>query len=313
MSGGFAATAAALGLQVLQRDWLSANQTVFAASGDAPSTVVDTGHARHAEHTLALLDHALGGAALQQVLNTHLHSDHCGGNAALQARWCVQTRVPAASHAAVAQWDEDRLSYRPSGQHCPRFAVDGVLAPGSLVRLGPADWQVLAAPGHDPDAILLFEPQTRTLIAGDALWQNRLAVIFPELLDTSGFAETRATLDLIEQLAPRWVIPGHGEPFEDVAEALTGSRSRLSAYEADPRRHTRHAARALLMFHLMELGAVDATELQRWIVQTPLFVAMARQLGANDLSRWALDLIEGLVGDGLVRRVGTRLQPMPSP
>jgi glyoxylase-like metal-dependent hydrolase (beta-lactamase superfamily II) len=311
MSGGFAATAATLGLQVLQRDWLSANQTVFAACG-RPCTVVDTGHARHAEHTLALLDHALGGAALQQVLNTHLHSDHCGGNAALQARWRVQTRVPAASHAAVAQWDEDRLSYRPSGQHCPRFAVDGVLVPGSQVRLGPTDWQVLAAPGHDPDAILLFEPQTRTLIAGDALWQNRLAVIFPELVEASGFAETRATLDLIERLAPRWVIPGHGEPFEDVAEALAGSRSRLSAFEADPRRHARHAARALLMFHLMELGGSDAGALQRWIVHTPLFVAMARQLGASDLDRWATGLIDSLVGDGLVRRENARLQLVPS-
>lgn len=312
MSGGFAATAAGLGLQVLQRDWLSANQTVFAACGDAPCTVVDTGHARHAEHTLALLDHALGGAALQQVLNTHLHSDHCGGNAALQARWRVQTRVPAASHAAVVQWDEDRLSYRPSGQHCPRFAVDGVLVPGSQVRLGPTDWQVLAAPGHDPDAILLFEPQSRTLIAGDALWQNRLAVIFPELVEASGFAETRATLDLIERLAPRWVIPGHGEPFEDVAEALAGSRGRLSAFETDPRRHARHAARALLMFHLMELGGSDAGALQRWIVHTPLFVAMARQLGASDLDRWATGLIDSLVGDGLVRRENARLQLVPS-
>ena len=297
---------------MLQRDWLSANQTVFAACDEAPCTVVDTGHARHAEHTLALLEHALGGAALQQVLNTHLHSDHCGGNAALQARWRVQTRVPAASHAAVAQWDEDRLSYRPSGQHCPRFAVDGVLSPGGTVRLGTADWQVLAAPGHDPDAVLLFEPQTRTLIAGDALWQNRLAVIFPELLDESGFAETRATLELIEQLAPRWVIPGHGGPFEDVAEALAGSRSRLAAFEADPRRHARHAARALLMFHLMELGGADAAALQRWIVQTPLFVAMARQLGASDLTAWAQALIDGLVDDGLVRRAGTEPQLLPS-
>lgn len=312
MSGSFAATAAALGLQVLLRDWLSANQTVFAPCETAPCTVVDTGHARHAEHTLALLEHALRGAALQQVLNTHLHSDHCGGNAALQARWRVQTRVPAASHAAVAQWDEDRLSYRPSGQHCPRFAVDGVLTSGSLVRLGPADWQVLAAPGHDPDAILLFEPQTRTLIAGDALWQNRLAVIFPELVEASGFAETRATLDLIEQLAPRWVIPGHGEPFEDVAEALASSRSRLSAFETDPRRHARHAARALLMFHLMELGHADASELQRWIARTPLFVAMAGQLGATDLDAWAEALIEGLVDEGLVRRADTELQLPPA-
>ncbi len=309
MSGPFAAPAAALGLQVLQRDWLSANQTLFAAGDGAPATVVDTGHARHAAHTVALLAHALAGAPLQQVLNTHLHSDHCGGNAALQAHWAVQTRVPAASQAVVAHWDEARLSYRAAGQHCPRFAVDGSLAPGGQVRLGPASWQVLAAPGHDPDAVLLFEPQTRTLIAGDALWQDRLAVIFPELLDQPGFAATRATLDRIEQLAPRWVIPGHGAPFEDVAEALARSRSRLAAFEADARRHARHAARALLMFHLLEVGDEDTAVLAHWIQTTPLFVAMARQLDAHDLAGWAQGLLAGLCDDGLALRVGPRLKP----
>ncbi|HEY9024504.1 MAG TPA: MBL fold metallo-hydrolase, partial [Burkholderiaceae bacterium] len=77
---------ASLGLTVLERGWLSANQAVFAACGDAPTTVVDTGFCAHADQTLALVDHALGGAPLGRIVNTHLHSDHCGGNAALQRR-----------------------------------------------------------------------------------------------------------------------------------------------------------------------------------------------------------------------------------
>ena len=71
-------------ITVLERDWLSANNIVFqgAHSGTA---VVDTGYHSHAEHTVALLGAALHGRALDHILNTHLHSDHCGGNAALQA------------------------------------------------------------------------------------------------------------------------------------------------------------------------------------------------------------------------------------
>lgn len=298
---------ATLGLQVLQRDWLSANQTVFAALDDAACAVVDTGHARHAPMTLALLERALAGAPLGQVLNTHLHSDHCGGNAAIQARWTkARTLVPSSSHDTVLRWDEARLSHRSTGQHCPRFAVDGGLRPGHTVRLGPADWEIRAAPGHDPDAILLFEPQTRSLISGDALWQHRLAIIFPELEDRPGFPATRATLALIERLAPRWVIPGHGEPFEDVAEALARSRSRLTAFEADPRRHALHAARALLMFHLMETEGGDETLLRQWIVATPLFQSMAQRLGAPPLAQWAQGLLDGLADDGLVVRQGSQ-------
>ena len=42
--------------------------------------------ARCIEHAVALVQAALGGQALELLLNTHLHCDHCGGNAALQAR-----------------------------------------------------------------------------------------------------------------------------------------------------------------------------------------------------------------------------------
>jgi glyoxylase-like metal-dependent hydrolase (beta-lactamase superfamily II) len=96
-SGG----ADALGLTVIERGWLSANQVVFAARGAAPATVVDTGFSAHATQTLALVDHALAGQPLGRIVNTHLHSDHCGGNHALQQRGAVETWIPAASIGAV--------------------------------------------------------------------------------------------------------------------------------------------------------------------------------------------------------------------
>lgn len=206
MSEAHAGTLRTLGAQVLQRDWLSANNIVFAANGTTPATVVDTGYARHAEMTITLVERALDGAALARIVNTHLHSDHCGGNQALQARHAVKTYVPAPSLEVVRAWDEARLSYRATGQLCERFHVDGAIAPGSTLDLGPAHWQVHAAPGHDPEAVLLFEPQTRTLISGDALWEDRLAIIFPELFGEDGFGPAGRTLDLIESLAPRCVI-----------------------------------------------------------------------------------------------------------
>ena len=300
----------ALGLHCLQRDWLSANHVVFAAAESAPATVVDTGYARHADMTLALVDHALAGQPVQRILNTHLHSDHCGGNHAFQARDAgVQTWVPASSLDAVREWDGERLSYQATGQFCARFRVDGALAPGQSIRLGPADWQVHAAPGHDPDAVLLFEPQTRTLISGDALWEDRLAIIFPELVGEDGFGSTRRTLDLIESLNPRQVIPGHGAVFEDVASALACSRQRLDGFERRPERHVQHAARALTMFHMMELREETREVLLGWLVETPLFCRMAARLaGEMAAAVWAASLLDRLVGDGLLVAEGQRLR-----
>ncbi|MFD2450333.1 MBL fold metallo-hydrolase [Ideonella paludis] len=78
-SPGAAGVLASLGLTVLQRDWLSSNQAVFRAEGAVPASLVDSGYARHAPMTLALLEHVLDGQPLARLLNTHLHSDHCGG------------------------------------------------------------------------------------------------------------------------------------------------------------------------------------------------------------------------------------------
>ena len=291
-----------LGLRVLERGWLSANQAVFPASGATPATVVDTGFTRHGEQTLALVDHALGGERLARIVNTHLHSDHCGGNAALQARGGVETWIPARSVAAVGRWDEDALSYRLTDQPCPRFVADRALVPGESIGLGEAEWQIHAAPGHDMDAVMLFEPQTRTLIAGDALWEQRLAIIFPELVGEDGFGPTRATLSLIERLRPRAVLPGHGRPFDDVAQALAASRERVEAFERHPERHAQHAARALLMFHLLEVREGGFGELVAWMQRTPIYRTVARRAGLDEAgaAAWATTQVRRLVDEGVL-------------
>jgi glyoxylase-like metal-dependent hydrolase (beta-lactamase superfamily II) len=127
-----------LHLQVLQRDWLSSNQVVFLDAPGGGASVVDTGYSSHAPQTVALLETALQGRRLARILNTHLHSDHCGGNRALQARWPqVQTWVPQAAFEKARRWDQERLTYRLTGQTCHPFQVDHALQPGQAVVTTP--------------------------------------------------------------------------------------------------------------------------------------------------------------------------------
>jgi glyoxylase-like metal-dependent hydrolase (beta-lactamase superfamily II) len=291
-----------LGLRVIERGWLSANQAVFRSAGHVPATVVDTGFSAHAGQTVALLDHALAGDTLGRIVNTHLHSDHCGGNAALQRRGAVETWVPVANVVVARDWNEDELTYRLTDQPCPQFAADRALVPGERIALGDAEWEIHAAPGHDMDAVMLFEPQTRTLIAGDALWEERLAIIFPELRGEDGFGPTRATLSHIERLRPRAVVPGHGRVFEDVERALAASRERVSAFERHPERHAQHAARALLMFHLLEIREAGFETLVRWMCATPVYRTLATRAGLDDAAAaaWAAGQLHRLIDDGVL-------------
>lgn len=202
-------------VQVLERGWLSSNNVLIV--GRDSVALVDSGYATHTDQTLALVRSALGSRTLDTLVNTHLHSDHCGGNAALQAAYPrLRTLIPPGQAAAVQAWDPCALSYEPTGQLCPRFRFDGVLAPGGTVQLGDLHWQVHAAPGHDPHSVVLFEPGSRTLLSADALWENGFGVVFPELEGEHAFEEIASTLLLIEQLQPAVVVPGHGCPFSDV-------------------------------------------------------------------------------------------------
>jgi glyoxylase-like metal-dependent hydrolase (beta-lactamase superfamily II) len=240
-------------MTVLERGWLSSNNIVF-DDGDGVS-IVDTGYASHAAQTLALVDRLRGRRPLTRIVNTHLHSDHVGGNAALKSRFAdagCTIAMPKGLAAAVAAWDVDALTYAPTGQHCDRFMYDRLLDDGDALQLGGLRWDVLAAPGHDPHMVMLFNTEHRILISADALWEHGFGAIFPEIEGESGFAEQRAALALIERHAPRVVIPGHGRPFTDVAAALARAQARLDALSADPARNARQVARVLIKFWLLD-------------------------------------------------------------
>jgi len=189
------------GLQVFERGWLSANNILL--TDDFSATLIDSGYVTHQAQTLALVQNALKNRPLDRLVNTHLHSDHCGGNHQLQSHYPeLLTLIPPGEAKAVAVWNAEALSYEATGQLCPRFKFDGVLHAGQVLRMAGLDWEVHAAPGHDPHSVILFEPTHKILISADALWANGFGVVFPELEGVAAFEEVEQTLNLIESLKP---------------------------------------------------------------------------------------------------------------
>ena len=296
------------GITVLERGWLSSNNVlVHAADGEPGALLVDTSHVNHAAQTLALVQHALAGRPLALIANTHLHSDHCGGNATLQRAFDAPLALPPGQADAVSRWDDEALSYRRTGQRIDPFRHQQLLQPGQALRAGARDWEVLAAPGHDPHAVMLFDRAGGVLLSADALWGNGFGLVFPEMEGEPGFDDVGATLDLIASLPVRVVVPGHGAPFDDVEAALARARSRLRAWQAAPERHLRHSAKVLIKYHLMEVGEQPLDELLEWVSAMPNYIGtwerLERPMGS--LVSWAGQLVEELVGQGaLVLRDG---------
>jgi glyoxylase-like metal-dependent hydrolase (beta-lactamase superfamily II) len=295
------------GVSVFERGWLSSNNILIQGTGG--TALIDSGYCTHAQQTLALVDSALQGRPLDLLLNTHLHSDHCGGNAALQARFpALQTHIPPGHADDVRVWDAYALSYTPSGQSCPQFTLTATLQPGSTMSLGDLQWQVHAAPGHDPHSVILFEPNSRTLVSADALWEKGFGVVFPELDGDGAFEEVAATLDVIERLNPATVIPGHGAPFVDAPQAIAYARKRLNGFVQKPDKHTQYAAKVLVKFKLLEAQAIERHDLAHWMQGTAYFAsAFGQDTGSQQFSAGLDQLVQDLVRSGAAHVQGNTI------
>jgi glyoxylase-like metal-dependent hydrolase (beta-lactamase superfamily II) len=275
-------------IRVVERGWLSSNNIVC-LEGDG-ATLVDSGYVGHAAQTVELVKSVVAARHLMRLINTHSHSDHIGGNAAVQRAFGCAILIPAGIEAHVANWDEEALLLGPAAQRGDRFRHDGVIAPGEEFAMGGLQWQAIAAPGHDMEALVFHCAKERLLISGDALWQDGFGIVFGELLGHGGaLAATRQTLEMLARLDVDTVIPGHGAPFGDYPAALARAFGRLAAFERDPKRVARNAVKACFTFSLLDLGRLPLAELAGFVERVPLFRNVGRDhLGMTpaELANW---------------------------
>ncbi len=240
-------------IRFIERDWLAANHVMFRDSDAA--TLVDTGYGKFNHVTLEKVGDVLsdwGDLPLERIINTHIHSDHIGGNAALQrAHPGCSITIPLDEQPALVNWDapDQMLSY--ADQEAERFAWDAVIAAGETVSLGGEAWEAIATPGHDMGSLVLYSPKLRVLISADALWENGFGFVVPQAIDPRPLAAQRATFKRLAELDVALVIPGHGPMFTDFSGALKRASDKLEAFAADDMRIVRNVVKGMFIYSLM--------------------------------------------------------------
>jgi glyoxylase-like metal-dependent hydrolase (beta-lactamase superfamily II) len=290
------------------RGWLNSNQVVLRAPGD--NVVIDSGYCTHRERTLELVAGPAGleGEPLERVVNTHCHSDHMGGNAALASAHGCRVTIPAGEVKHVDPWSPQSVWMAEFDQRADPFRVDDTLAAGDAFEGGGFEWEAHAAPGHDMDALMFFEPVNRILVSGDALWRDGMGFVWPGEGANPGIEAAHETLSRIEQLRPAVVIPGHGAAFTDTATAIANVRSRLDAFARDPAKNARHIVKALFVFALLDKQHMPVAEVPGYVARVGCYRRLSEGflgMAPPALAAWLVEALERAgairIAEGIVR------------
>ncbi len=124
------------------------------------------------------LDEVLGalresGAALEKILLTHGHIDHCGGTAELKRLAGVPVEGPQREERF---WIEQLPSQgaRFGLPAVEAFEPDRWLEDGDTVRFGEVTLEVRHCPGHTPGHVIFFSRPDRLAIVGDVLFAGSI-------------------------------------------------------------------------------------------------------------------------------------------
>jgi glyoxylase-like metal-dependent hydrolase (beta-lactamase superfamily II) len=194
------------------------------------------------------------------LLTTHTHIDHIGGHAALAEvaeilvhpleSAALRTPPMPAGLAYDAFTEADRAAFRASGfdtngpliDALPRAgfdpaalrfagaAPDRAVEEGFVIDLGNRRLEVLHLPGHSPGSIGLWDAESGSLFAGDAVYDGVLVDTLPGA-DVDVY---RATMERLRRLPVTVVHGGHRASFgrerlhaiiDDYIASRTGARA----------------------------------------------------------------------------------------
>ena len=195
------------------------NTYVVADEATKQCAIIDPAMAGPADN--ARLDRYIAdsGLTVTQIINTHLHLDHCFGISHVRDRYGAAVKAHADDAPLGRQMAAQlrRFGIRTDGD--PAVTIDTPLADGDTIHIGQSALQVIHVPGHSPGSIALYNAETRLLFTGDTLFHQSVGRTDLEGGSSEALAQSiRRRLYTLP--ADTTVLPGHG-PATTIAHEIS--------------------------------------------------------------------------------------------
>ena len=155
----------------------------------------------------------LQGQGVKQIVNTHHHEDHSGGNRLLQRALKVPVKVPPGTVPLLTHFPRLEAYRRLVWGQPASFGADSL---GEAVESSRHRYQVIPTPGHCPDHVCLFEPEQGWLFSGDLYIQERARYLRRDVrLD-----QLTESLQRVLTLQPKLLLCCHAGVVEDASGAI---------------------------------------------------------------------------------------------
>jgi glyoxylase-like metal-dependent hydrolase (beta-lactamase superfamily II) len=173
------------------------------------------------------------------VMNSHTHYDHVGGNWQFDTVWSMDTEFSRTSAKGSTEAKAEIAPGQvcgalPDGFDAASYAtrpwkIAGYKKDGDRIDLGGRTVEVVAAPGHTPDAMSLLDREHGLLFTGDTYYRGTIWLYRPE----TDLAAYGTSIRRLAALAPqlKLVLGAHNTPvappsaLPDVAAAYEAVRA----------------------------------------------------------------------------------------